>query len=57
MTANTMCVSCLLSKQEKIISDYNRTISGVSLKYSRKDDKLVVVSASEKEFISDAVKA
>ena len=22
MTANTMCVSCLLSKQEKIISDY-----------------------------------
>lgn len=22
MTANTMCISCLLSKQEKIISDY-----------------------------------
>ena len=27
---------------EKIISDYNKSISGVSLKYSRKDDKLVV---------------
>ena len=27
---------------ERIISDYNRNISGVSLKYSRKDDKLVV---------------
>lgn len=22
MTVNTMCISCLLSKQEKIISDY-----------------------------------
>ncbi|MBE6667104.1 MAG: ATP-dependent Clp protease ATP-binding subunit [Ruminococcaceae bacterium] len=27
---------------EKIISDYNKTIAGIALKYSRKDDKLVI---------------
>ena len=27
---------------EKIISDYNKTIAGIALKYSRKEDKLVI---------------
>ena len=27
---------------EKIISDYNKTISAVALKYSKKDNKLTV---------------
>ena len=27
---------------EKIVSDYNRTISGIALKYSKKEDKLVI---------------
>ena len=27
---------------EKIISDYNRTISGVALGYSKKEDKLTI---------------